>query len=114
MPSLVRSLLSDLTDAVESRIKKTFDTSNLAREAGLKGPLRRALRLWDAQLTSPLFTDASNSSGYKGRSARNEPTTQATPQWTNALWARLENLIEDMASCCIKVGTPTGVAKSDD
>lgn len=37
LPSLVRSLLSDLTDAVETRIKKTFDTTHLAREAGLKG-----------------------------------------------------------------------------
>lgn len=47
---------------------------------------------------------AEGGSGYKARSSRNEPTAQTAPQWTAALWARLETLIEDMASCCIKVG----------
>ena len=39
---------------------------------------------------------------YKSRS-RNEPASSAVPQWTSALWARLERLVEDMAGCCIKV-----------
>jgi hypothetical protein len=83
LPSLVRGLLGDLTDAVEGRIKGAFDLASLAREAG-----------------------AGVDNGYKARSmaaARNEPSSQQAPQWANILWARLGNLIEDMASCCIKV-----------
>ena len=32
-----------------------------------------------------------------------EPTNLTAPQWTNALWARLTSLIEDLTSACIKV-----------
>ena len=39
---------------------------------------------------------------YKSR-VRTEPTSVTAPQWTAALWNRLENLIEEMAGCCIKV-----------
>jgi hypothetical protein len=34
---------------------------------------------------------------------RTEPTNITAPQWTNALWSRLEQMIEEMAGCCIKV-----------
>ncbi|CDZ96191.1 Predicted Golgi transport complex 1 protein [Phaffia rhodozyma] len=90
LPSLVSSLLGDLTEAVESRIKKTFDPSQLAKEAGLKE-------------VAP-----SDTSGYKYRSSgnasgKNEPTPQNAQLWANALWARMSNLIEDMVECCIKV-----------
>lgn len=36
--------------------------------------------------------------------ARTGPTNVTAPQWTNALWSRLEQMIEEMAGCCIKVG----------
>lgn len=52
LPSLVRSLLSDLTDAVETRIKKTFDTTHLAREAGIKGQCPRTSR-WLIRVQDP-------------------------------------------------------------
>lgn len=37
LPELVKTLLGDLTEAVEGRIRKTFDLASLAKEAGLKG-----------------------------------------------------------------------------
>lgn len=39
---------------------------------------------------------------YRSR-VRTEPTNITAPQWTNALWSRLEQMIEEMAGCCIKV-----------
>jgi len=33
------------------------------------------------------------------------------PQWTAALWSRLETLIEEMVGCCIKVYTLEKVLK---
>lgn len=41
---------------------------------------------------------------YKSR-ARTEPTSATVPQWTNLLWSRLEALIDDLTSCCVKVYT---------
>lgn len=29
----------------------------------------------------------------------------AQQQWANALWSRIDGLIDDMASCCVKVRT---------
>lgn len=45
---------------------------------------------------------SSPSLGYKSR-VRTEPTNLTAPQWTTVMWTRLESLIEDLASCCIKV-----------
>lgn len=39
---------------------------------------------------------------YKSRT-RNEPTQATMPQWAAAFWARLESLITDLGSICIKV-----------
>ena len=39
LPELVKTLLGDLTEAVEGRIRRTFDLASLARDAGLKGEL---------------------------------------------------------------------------
>jgi len=41
---------------------------------------------------------------YRSR-LRTEPTNITAPQWTGALWNRLESLIEELAGCCIKVYT---------
>ncbi|QRV96696.1 conserved oligomeric Golgi complex subunit 5 [Ceratobasidium sp. AG-Ba] len=85
MPSVVQSLLLDLTEAVDARIKSAFDVSRIAKEISGKEP----------QPTS---------SGLMYRSrVRTEPTNITAPQWTNALWGRLEQMIEEMAGCCIKV-----------
>ncbi|CAE6356873.1 unnamed protein product [Rhizoctonia solani] len=47
---------------------------------------------------------APQSTGLMYRSRlRTAPTNLTAPQWTNALWARLEQMIEEMAGCCIKV-----------
>lgn len=41
---------------------------------------------------------------YKSR-VRTEPTNATAPQWTAALWSRLEALGGELADCCIKVYT---------
>jgi hypothetical protein len=39
---------------------------------------------------------------YRSR-VRTEPTNVTAPQFTAALWTRLEIMIEEMADCCVKV-----------
>ncbi len=39
---------------------------------------------------------------YKSR-IRTEPTNITAPQFSVALWARLEAMFQEMADCCIKV-----------
>jgi hypothetical protein len=39
---------------------------------------------------------------YRSR-VRTEPTNATAPQWSAALWARLETMFQEMADCCIKV-----------
>ena len=59
----------------------------------------------DHSFFSILFVESSSPSQsllYKSR-VRTEPTSVTAPQWTAALWGRLDNLIEEMAGCCIKV-----------
>ncbi|KAI0768405.1 Golgi transport complex subunit 5-domain-containing protein [Irpex lacteus] len=88
LPDLVQNLVSDLSDAVDGRIRYAFDVTRLAKEANAKDPSA-------ATATSSL---------YKSR-FRTEPTNVTAPQWQAALWSSLENLIEEMADCCIKVYT---------
>ncbi|ETW80568.1 hypothetical protein HETIRDRAFT_476235 [Heterobasidion irregulare TC 32-1] len=91
LPQLVQNLVSDLTDAVESRIRSAFDVSRISKELISK-------------------ESAPSSLAYKSR-VRMEPTNLTAPQWTNALWARLTSLIEDLTSACIKVYTLEKVLK---
>lgn len=90
LPNLVASLVQDLIEAIESRIKHAFDVTALARDA-----LARA--------GEPMPQGNSSSSVFYKSRARTEPTTSNLPHFQAALWARLEGLIEDMAGCCIKV-----------
>ena len=46
--------------------------------------------------------NSSQSLNYRSR-VRTEPTNFTAPQWTAALWERLEYMTEDMAAACIKV-----------
>ncbi|KAI9437572.1 Golgi transport complex subunit 5-domain-containing protein [Lactarius indigo] len=93
LPDLVQNLVSDLSTAVEARIKAAFDVSQISKELNAKDP-------------------ASSSAGlaYKSR-IRQEPTNVTAPQWANALWNRLASLIEDMAGACVKVYTLEKVLK---
>ncbi|KAH9055433.1 Golgi transport complex subunit 5-domain-containing protein [Lactarius vividus] len=93
LPDLVQNLVSDLSTAVEARIKAAFDVSQISKELNAKDP-------------------ASSSAGlaYKSR-IRQEPTNVTAPQWANALWNRLSSLIEDMAGACVKVYTLEKVLK---
>lgn len=92
LPALVASLVGDLIDAIESRIRTAFDVAALARDA-----LSRAGEALPASGTS-----GTSSMFYKSR-ARTEPTNANLPHFQAALWSRLESVIEDMAGCCIKV-----------
>ncbi|WAQ89819.1 hypothetical protein PtA15_11A510 [Puccinia triticina] len=82
----VGSMIFELTELIGKKIKLAFDLNSLAREAGANDP----------QPTS--------SFGYKSR-ARTEPTAATLPQWTSTLWARLEGLIDDLSTSCVKVYT---------
>ncbi|KIJ39463.1 hypothetical protein M422DRAFT_210357 [Sphaerobolus stellatus SS14] len=84
LPQLVQSLISDLNETVQARIQSAFDVSKISKEVNSK--------------------DTSSSQGliYKSR-VRTEPTNVTAPQWSTAMWSRLEILIEDLSSCCIKV-----------
>ncbi|EJT98396.1 hypothetical protein DACRYDRAFT_96576 [Dacryopinax primogenitus] len=88
LPKLVQNLMADLTGAVDERIRSAFDVNRISRETAVK--------------EAP--TSSVPSLMYKSR-IRTEPTQITAPQWTQALWSRLDLLIEDMASCCIKVYT---------
>jgi hypothetical protein len=46
MPSVVQSLLLDLTEAVDARIKSAFDVSRIAKEISGKGKLQLDLFFW--------------------------------------------------------------------
>jgi hypothetical protein len=103
LPDLVQNLVSDLSAAVETRIKAAFDVSQISKELNAKGsPLVLLLRF--QKLSHYLIDPASSSAGlaYKSR-IRQEPTNVTAPQWANALWNRLSSLIEDMAGACVKV-----------
>ncbi|KAL5528268.1 hypothetical protein ACEPAF_7404 [Sanghuangporus sanghuang] len=87
LPGLVQTLLADLTDAVEQRIKLAFDIAQISKELNAKE---------QTSTTSGLL--------YRSR-IRTEPTNATAPQFSAALWSRLEALIGELADCCIKVYT---------
>jgi hypothetical protein len=93
LPTLIQGLSKDLCDAVEERIRTAFDLSRISKEVVSKENVPSPQGLL-----------------YKSR-VRTEPTNITAPQWTAALWARLESLIEEMAACCIKVYTLEKVLK---
>ncbi|GAA6016444.1 hypothetical protein JCM11491_002415 [Sporobolomyces phaffii] len=94
LPSLVESLVADLNELVYRKVKACFDMTSLAREIGTKE------------------TPASAASAfvYKSRT-RNEPTQANLQQWTTTMWNRLERLVDDLGSICIKVYTLEKVLK---
>ncbi|KAG2153694.1 Golgi transport complex subunit 5-domain-containing protein [Suillus bovinus] len=87
LPKLIQGLSTDLCDAVEERIRTAFDLSRISKEVVSKESIPSSQGLL-----------------YKSR-VRTEPTNITAPQWTAALWTRLDSLIEEMAACCIKVYT---------
>ncbi|KAH6914164.1 Golgi transport complex subunit 5-domain-containing protein [Coprinopsis sp. MPI-PUGE-AT-0042] len=85
LPQLVSNLLIDLSQTVEDRIKSAFDLSKISKDAAAKEPLG-----------SP------QPASYKSR-VRTEPTNITAPQFTSALWTRLEGMFDEMSQCCVKV-----------
>lgn len=110
LPDLVQNLVSDLSEAVEGRIRSAFDLTRISKDIMTKGQSHvffAHLRASSHAVCSPMCADsASLGQGllYKSR-VRTEPTSVTAPQWTAALWGSLESLIEEMADCCIKVYT---------
>ncbi|KAJ8077048.1 hypothetical protein PM082_001471 [Marasmius tenuissimus] len=97
LPQLVQSLISDLAQAVEERIRSAFDMNKISKDASGKDPVTSS-----PQTASPTL--------YRSR-VRTEPTNVTAPQWSVALWARLEKMIEEMSDCCVKVYTLEKVLK---
>ncbi|KAG2072073.1 hypothetical protein BDR04DRAFT_1127838 [Suillus decipiens] len=93
LPTLIQGLSRDLCEAVEERIRTAFDLSSISKEVAPKENVPSSQGLL-----------------YKSR-VRTEPTNITAPQWTAALWTRLESLIEEMATCCLKVYTLEKVLK---
>ncbi|KAL0956119.1 hypothetical protein HGRIS_002286 [Hohenbuehelia grisea] len=98
LPELVQNLVLDLSQAVEDRIRTAFDLSRISKDVN-KEPQATAS---NASQSPPTM--------YRSR-VRTEPTNITAPQFTAALWSRLENMIEEMAGCCIKVYTLEKVLK---
>ncbi|KAF9264225.1 hypothetical protein L218DRAFT_1028995 [Marasmius fiardii PR-910] len=94
LPKLVQSLIADLAQAVEERIRSAFDMNKISRDASGKAS--------PSQTHSPTL--------YRSR-VRTEPTNLTAPQWSVALWARLEKMVEEMTDCCVKVYTLEKVLK---
>ncbi|KAK0476610.1 Golgi transport complex subunit 5-domain-containing protein [Armillaria novae-zelandiae] len=91
LPELVQNLILELSQAVDDRIRTAFDLSKISKEILSKD-------------------SAPSPTQYKSR-VRTEPTNLTAPQWTAALWARLEVMVQDMAECCVKVYTLERVLK---
>ncbi|TFK75335.1 hypothetical protein BDN72DRAFT_954963 [Pluteus cervinus] len=84
LPELVQGLMLDLTHAVEDLVRNAFDLSKISKD-----------------VKDPPANLAQGPANYKSR-IRTEPTNLTAPQWSAALWIRLEGLIEDVSECCIK------------
>jgi hypothetical protein len=80
--------------------------SKISKDAVAKGEVYHATKLRDPPLTNspePSTSPLSQSPAiYKSR-VRTEPTNVTAPQWSSALWTRLEGMFDEMAECCIKV-----------
>ncbi|EGG02923.1 uncharacterized protein MELLADRAFT_117446 [Melampsora larici-populina 98AG31] len=86
LPESITLLIQTLTQSIHSKIKSTFDLNSLSKQSNLQD-----------QTHSSSFV-------YKSRS-RTEPTLSNHSSWTTCLWTRLESLIDDLTSTCIKVYT---------
>lgn len=85
LPELVSNLVADLNDAVTIRVNRAFDSVAIGKEVAGK--------------------ETSHAIKFTTRRPTSEPSSVNLPQWTAALWTRLERVIEDVANCCIKVYT---------
>ncbi|KAG8899762.1 hypothetical protein FRC00_000975 [Tulasnella sp. 408] len=92
LPQLVQDVVDEIAETVEARIKYAFDLAGIAKEATKDAPTTAASLM------------------YRSR-VRTEPTNVTAPQWTNALWIRLEGLVDDLATNCIKIYTLEKVLK---
>lgn len=102
LPNLVTRLVNDLGEAVEDRIRNAFDLSSISKEVVAKG----IIFIFPSFYIFISRADPQQPSQgllYKSR-VRTEPTSVTAPQFSAALWVRLESLIEQMSGCCVKVG----------
>ncbi|GAA5957719.1 hypothetical protein JCM3765_003744 [Sporobolomyces pararoseus] len=91
LPELVDSLVKSLNDLVTRKVKHCFDLNSLAREISSKEGTSSS-----SSVTSSFV--------YKSRT-RLEPTSSNLSLWTSTMWNRLETLLDEMVSICIKVYT---------
>lgn len=115
LPRLVESVIQDTITLAVRRVKLAFDMASLAREMGAKGALPFFFFLALPQLVYPSEVDGLDCSCtdggggpaafmYKSR-MRTEPTNATWPQWTAAFWLRVETLVGELTSACVKVYT---------
>jgi hypothetical protein len=103
LPQLVESLLTDLNEAVDERIKRALDSSAIGREVASKGALVLPTLLLTDSAESTSAASQAASVMYRSRNKVAEPTNANITQWISVLWSRLEHLIDEIANCCIKV-----------
>jgi hypothetical protein len=104
LPQLVESLLTDLNEAVDERIKRAVDSAAIGREVAGKG--QYDVSILSAYLQNSESTSAASHAAsvmYRSRNKATEPTNANISQWVAVLWSRLEHLIDEIANCCIKV-----------
>ncbi|KAG8987965.1 hypothetical protein FRB94_007800 [Tulasnella sp. JGI-2019a] len=83
LPELIHDVVDEIKEHVENRIKYAFDVTRISKDSNKDS------------------TPAVTSLMYRSR-VRTEPTNINAAQWTAALWARLEGMVEELASSCIK------------
>ena len=112
LPELVQGLVSGLCESTEEQIRNTFDLNKISKDALIKGKystyqsihplIGQITLLLDSSPTIPSQSGTHQGLNYRSR-IRTEPTNLTVPQWTAALWERLDVLMESMAAACIKV-----------
>lgn len=114
LPDLVSNLLDDLNDAVKLRIQRAFDSAAIGREVAGIGELTRYLSRFSGLMGFSADGNSTSNSAIKFTSRARpatEPTSSNHQQWVKLLWTRLERVIEDVANCCIKVGSVVTLRK---
>ena len=91
---------------MEDRIRGTFDLNKISKDAVLKGMSMMhngTMSVLEHFLPEPTAISSPQvPQTYRSR-VRTEPTNVTAPQWSAALWTRLEGMFQEMADCCIKV-----------
>lgn len=90
---------------MEDRIRNALDINKISKEVTARGKFAIVPDLvakTNVAVIEPAGSTPQNSQMYRSR-VRTEPTNVTAPQFSAALWLRLEAMFQEMADCCIKV-----------